>query len=76
MILPGIKSTLDMYNTGAHNGSNNRTWDITCHDDPESEASILLSLAVLGITANVLLMLLIIVRGRFGRSVKLTKTWF
>lgn len=68
VILPGIKSTLDQYSLHAANGSNrNRSWEISCRDDPESEATILLSLAVLGIVANILLMILIIARGRFSR---------
>ena len=57
VILPGIKSTLDMHNSYQNN--TNRTWNITCRDDPESEATILLSLATLGIFANVLLMVLL-----------------
>ena len=68
VILPGIKSTLDQYSLNAINGtSRNRSWEISCRDDPESEATILMSLAVLGIVANSLLMILIIVRGRFSR---------
>ena len=70
VILPGIKSTLDQYSSNAINGSSrNRSWEISCRDDPESEATILMSLAVLGIVANSLLMILIIVRGRFSRFV-------
>ena len=41
--------------------------DLTRRDDPQSEATILLSLALLGIFANLLLMLLIIIRGKFSR---------
>ena len=68
VILPGIKSTLGQYSLNSINGtSRNRSWEISCRDDPESEATILMSLAVLGIVANSLLMILIIVRGRFSR---------
>ena len=69
VILPGIKSTLDIGNNGNTNGSTRSNVTITCRDDPQSEAGILLSLALLGITANVLLMILIIIRGRFSRLV-------
>lgn len=66
VILPGIKSTLENpYGVNATSG--NRSWEISCRDDPESEATILVSLAVLGISANLLLMLLIVMRGRFSR---------
>ena len=70
VILPGIKSTLDIGNSGNTNGTGRSNVTITCRDDPESEATILLSLAVLGISANVLLMILIVIRGRFSRLVK------
>ena len=70
VILPGIKSTLDIGNSGNSNGSTRSNVTITCRDDPQSEAGILLSLALLGITANVLLMILIIIRGRFSRLVR------
>ena len=69
VILPGIKSTLDIGNNGNSNGTTRSNVTITCRDDPQSEAGILLSLALLGITANVLLMILIIIRGRFSRLV-------
>jgi len=65
VILPGIKSTLDSSFLNPNRSRSN--WNITCREDPQSEASILLSLAVLGIFANILLMLLIIVRGSFSR---------
>jgi len=67
VILPGIKSTLDIGNNGNSNGTTRSNVTITCRDDPQSEAGILLSLALLGITANVLLMILIIIRGRVSR---------
>ena len=70
VILPGIKSTLDIGNNGNSNGTTRSNVTITCREDPQSEAGILLSLALLGITANVLLMILIIIRGRFSRLVK------
>ena len=66
VILPGIKSTLDIGSVNS-NGTGRSNVTITCRDDPESEATILLSLAVLGISANVLLMILIVIRGRFSR---------
>ena len=67
VILPGIKSTLDIGNGGNSNGTGRSNVTITCRDDPQSEATILLSLALLGIFANLLLMLLIIIRGKFSR---------
>ena len=78
VILPGIKSTLDIGNPGNSNGTTRSNVTITCRDDPQSEAGILLSLALLGITANVLLMILIIIRGRFSRLVtsRLKEFWF
>ena len=69
VILPGIKSTLDIGNAGNSNGTARSNVTLACRDDPQSEAGILLSLALLGITANVLLMILIIIRGRFSRLV-------
>ena len=69
VILPGIKSTLDIGSGGSSNGTARSNVTITCREDPQSEATILLSLAVLGIAANVLLMILIIIRGRVSRWV-------
>ena len=78
VILPGIKSTLDIGNNGNSNGTTRSNVTITCREDPQSEAGILLSLAMLGITANVLLMILIIIRGRFSRlvSARVKEFWF
>lgn len=42
VILPGIKSTLDRTDLQLVNGTYNRTAQLSCHQDPESEAGILL----------------------------------
>jgi len=63
MILPGIKSTLNNY----HNGSGNRTNLMTCHSDAESEAVILMVLAGLGMSANLMLMIIIMLKKTLRR---------
>ena len=60
VILPGIKSTLDIHHPLVVNGSGNETFVMTCHSDAESEAVILVTLAGLGMAANLMLMILII----------------
>ena len=68
MILPGIKSTLNNY----HNGSGNRTNLMTCHSDAESEAVILMVLAGLGMSANLMLMIIIMLKKTLRRYTPLT----
>ena len=67
VILPGIKSTLDIHHPIVVNGSGNETFQIQCHLDAESEAVILLTLACLGMVANLLLMLVILLKGKLRR---------
>ena len=67
MILPGIKSTLDNHYPVVANATGNKTLKIGCHSDAESEAVILMVLAGLGITANLTLMVLIVLRGKLRR---------
>ena len=67
VILPGIKSTIDIHNSVVINGTANKTLVIDCHSDAESEAFILMVLAGLGITANLTLMVLIVLRGKLRR---------
>ena len=68
VILPGIKSTLNNY----HNGSGNRTNFMTCHSDAESEAIILMVLAGLGMSANLMLMVIIISKKTLRRYTPFT----
>ena len=67
VIIPGIKSTLDIHHPVVVNGTGNNTFQITCHSDAESEAVILMVLAGLGITANLMLMILIMLGGKLRR---------
>ena len=67
VILPGIKSTIDIHNSVVINGTANKTLLTDCHSDAESEAVILMVLAGLGITANLTLMVLIVLRGKLRR---------
>jgi len=67
VILPGIKSTIDIHDYVEVNGTANKTLLIDCRSDAESEAVILLVLAGLGIMANLVLMVLIVVRGKLRR---------
>ena len=67
VILPGIKSTLDIQHPLVVNGSGNETFVMKCHSDAESEAVILVTLAGLGMAANVMLMILIMLNGKLRR---------
>ena len=67
VILPGIKSTIDIHDYVEVNATANKTLLIDCRSDAESEAVILLVLAGLGIMANLVLMVLIVVRGKLRR---------
>ena len=67
VILPGIKSTLDIHHPVVVNGTGNNTFQMTCHSEAESEAVILMTLAGLGMSANMMLMILIMLRGKLRR---------
>ena len=68
VILPGIKSTLDV-DTGPvlNNATINKTLEIICNTEAEPEAVILTLLAGLGTSANLILMVIIILRGKLRR---------
>ena len=72
VILPGIKSTLDIHHPVVVNGTGNNTFQMTCHSEAESEAVILMTLAGLGMSANMMLMILIMLRGKLRRQDKTT----
>ena len=67
VILPGIKSTLDIHHPLRENGSSNETFVMKCHSDAESEAVILVTLAGLGMAANLMLMILIMLKAKLRR---------
>jgi len=67
VILPGIKSTLDIHHPLVVNGSANETFQMQCHADAESEAFILVTLAGLGMAANLTLMILIMLKSKLRR---------
>ena len=67
VMLPGIKSTLQIQHPALLNNSGNKTSLVECREEAGEEAAILITLASIGIAANILPVALIAAKRELRR---------